>query len=65
MREWMDVADLASATRIDDTLVIRQWSIVVERLGEEKFTAEWNQATDGERDVLVAIAHGNALLATF
>jgi hypothetical protein len=60
MRELIDAAALASTTRIDGTFVVHQWSIVAERFSEEKFTAEWNQATDSERDVLVAIARGNA-----
>lgn len=61
MRELIDAAALASATRIDGTFVVHQWPIVAERFGEEKFAAEWNQATDSERDVLVAIAHGNTV----
>ena len=43
---------------LDSWAVTQSWSIVADRLGEEKFVAEWNQATKAERSVLQTIAKG-------
>ncbi len=56
MRELVNAADILSLSKIDGQFVESHWSLVAERMGEEKFAAEWNQATDGEREVLGFVA---------
>lgn len=58
MREFIDVAALQDTEVLDNRAVTQSWPIVADRLGEEKFAAEWNQATEAERNVLQAIAKG-------
>lgn len=61
MRELIDTAALQNTTVLDDRVVTQAWSTVAERLGEEKFAAEWNQATEAERDVLQSIARAEPI----
>lgn len=56
MRELIDSIAIQTLSVMDDYFVESHWHEVAERLGEEKFAAEWNQATDGEREVLESVA---------
>lgn len=56
MRELVDRAELLEIRTIDEEFVRGQWAAVYERLGMEKFEAEWNYATDAERELLALVA---------
>ncbi len=56
MRELVDLAAAQNLMVMDEAFVDMHWLAITERLGEEKFAAEWHQATDGEREVLELVA---------